>query len=100
NCPQESVVGKAKAVSILDVPLEGPVYFVRGERKTSTGRVVATLPKLFVPLKGQGVTVNLHASSDVVDRKLQTTFDNLPDAPIERFELQINGGSNGILKVT
>lgn len=100
ECPAESIVGTAKAISILDVPLEGPVYFVRGERTTSTGRVVATLPKLFIPLKGQGVTVNVRASSDVVSRKLQTTFDNLPDAPIERFDLTIDGGANGILKVT
>ncbi len=100
SCPADSIVGKAAAVSILDVPLTGPVYFVRGERKTKTGRVVATLPKLFIPLKGQGVTINLHASSNVVDDKLQTTFDDLPDAPIERFDLSINGGDNGILKVT
>jgi hypothetical protein len=100
NCPQDSIVGKAKAVSVLDVPLEGPVYFVRGERTTGQGRVVPTLPKLFVPLKGQGVTFNLHADSNVVDNKLQTTFTNLPDAPIESFELQINGGSNGVLRVT
>lgn len=99
-CPAESIVGAASAVSILDVPLEGPVHFVRGERTTSTGRTVATLPTLFVPLRGQGVQVNVRASSDVVDRKLQTTFDDLPDAPIERFDLRIDGGANGILKVT
>ncbi len=100
SCPADSIVGKAAAVSVLDVPLTGPVYFVRGERKTKTGRVVGTLPKLFIPLKGQGVRINVHASSDVVDDKLQTTFDDLPDAPIERFDLSINGGDNGILKVT
>lgn len=100
SCPAESIVGKATAVSILDVPLEGPVYFVRGERTTKTGRVVATLPKLYIPLSGQGVRINVHASSDVVGKKLQTTFDNLPDAPIERFDLTINGGANGILKVS
>ncbi|MFA4927935.1 MAG: hypothetical protein WC558_05425 [Patulibacter sp.] len=99
-CPADSIVGSAKAISILDVPLTGPVYFVRGERKTATGRTVATLPKLFIPLSGQGVTINLNASSNVVDRKLQTTFENLPDAPIEDFDLKINGGANGILKVT
>ncbi len=100
SCPADSIVGKAAAVSILDVPLTGPVYFVRGERKTKTGRIVGTLPKLFIPLSGQGVRINVHASSDVVDDKLQTTFDDLPDAPIERFDLSINGGDNGILKVT
>lgn len=100
SCPAESIVGSAKAVSILDVPLEGPVYFVRGERTTAAGKIAKTLPKLFIPLSGQGVRINVHASSDVVDRKLQTTFDNLPDAPIEAFDLKLNGGANGILKVT
>ncbi|MBF6621178.1 MAG: hypothetical protein ITG02_13230 [Patulibacter sp.] len=100
QCPADSIVGAASAVSILDVPLSGPVYFVRGERKTSTGRTVGTLPKLFVPLSGQGVTIFVHADSDVVDNKLQTTFENLPDAPISRFDLKINGGENGILAVT
>lgn len=99
SCPSDSIVGKASAVSILDVPLEGPVYFVRGERTTATGRVVGTLPKLFIPLSGQGVTINVHASSDVAGKKLQTTFDDLPDAPIERFDLKIDGGAHGILKV-
>ncbi len=61
QCPQESIVGKASAVSILDVPLEGPVYFVRGERTTATGRVVGTLPNLYIPLSGQGVRINVRA---------------------------------------
>lgn len=96
-CPASTIVGHASARSILDVPLEGPVYFVRGERRTASGRMVPTLPKLHLPLSGQGVTVIVSASSDVVDRRLQTTFDGLPDAPISSFRLRLNGGKGGIL---
>jgi hypothetical protein len=95
------VVGHATAHSILSQPLTGPVYFVRGERKDpKTGRVRKTLPKLFIPLSADGVTIYLHADSDVEDEQLVSTFDNLPDAPFSSFELQINGGEHGILAVS
>ena len=85
KCPAASIVGRAHAVSpILDQPLDGPVYFVRGERKDpKSGRTIRTLPKLYVPLTGEnGVKVDLHASSEVKDDRLVTTFDNVPDAPV------------------
>ncbi|HWT93397.1 MAG TPA: hypothetical protein VN238_10405, partial [Solirubrobacteraceae bacterium] len=100
RCPAASIVGRASAVSILHVPLTGPVYFVRGERRSATGRVIRTLPKLFIPLKGEGVAIDLHASSDVEDDQLVTTFEDIPDAPISRFDLELEGGKNGILVVS
>lgn len=100
QCPETSIVGQASArTPILDQPLSGPVYFVEGRRQTAAGRTVATLPKLFITLRGQ-VELDLWADSDVKDRKLVSTFAAIPDAPISAFRLQITGGKSGILKAT
>jgi hypothetical protein len=103
TCPATSIVGNVTANSpILPDPLTGPVYFVRGERTDAkSGRVIKTLPKLYVPLTGNGVRVDLHANSDVNSLgQLVTTFDNIPDAPVSDFQLHIAGGAHGILVVT
>lgn len=101
SCPEASIVGQARASSILHDELTSPVYFVRGERTDAkTGRIIKTLPSLFVPLKANGVTVNVLGTSTVVDDQLQTTFDNLPDVPLKSFSIEIAGGENGILTVT
>jgi hypothetical protein len=99
KCPASTIVGSAQAQSILPDTLKGPVYFVRGER-IENGKVRKTLPKLYIPLTANGVKINLHASSDVKDDRLVTTFDNLPDAPFSSFDLNINGGKHGILAVS
>jgi len=101
RCAASTVVGHATARSILPHPLTGPVYFVRGERKDpKSGRTIKTLPKLFIPLSGDGVTIYVNAASEVRDNHLVTTFDNLPDAPFSSFDLQIDGGTHGILAVS
>jgi hypothetical protein len=101
RCPAASIVGRARAVSILHEPLTGPVYFVRGERRDPrTGRVIRTLPRLSVPLTGEGVRIKLNATSQVVDDRLVTTFDGLPDVPLQSFGLDIDGGAHGILVVS
>jgi hypothetical protein len=99
-CPEGSIVGSASAVTpLLTETLTGPVYFVEGRRTTATGRVVPTLPKLWVALRGP-IAVDLWADSDVEDDRLVTTFGFVPDAPISEFTLRINGGEHGILAVS
>ncbi|MET0603781.1 MAG: hypothetical protein ABW167_17485, partial [Baekduia sp.] len=103
TCPKNSIVGTATAVTpILDEPLSGPVYFVKNERKDpKSGRSIKTTPKLVIPLVGQnGVKLTLTGTSDVQDNRLVTTFDNIPDAPVSSFKLNINGGKGGILAVS
>jgi hypothetical protein len=103
TCPKASIVGSATAVTpILDEPLSGPVYFVKNVRKDpKSGRDIRTLPKLVIPLVGQnGVKLTLTGTSDAVDDQLVTTFDNIPDAPVSSFKLNINGGKGGILAVS
>jgi hypothetical protein len=101
NCPKGSIVGSATAKSVLKDPLTGPVYFVRGLRKSATGRTVRTLPKLWIPLSGDGVTIDLNADSSVDSiNRLVTKFHDIPDAPITSVVLKINGGKHGIIVVS
>jgi hypothetical protein len=103
TCPKASIVGTATATTpILDQPLTGPVYFVKNIRKDpKSGREIRTLPKLVIPLVGQnGVKLMLTGTSDVVDDQLVTTFDNIPDAPVSSFKLNVIGGKGGILTVS
>ena len=105
TCPKASIVGQVKAISpILDGTLDGPVYFVRGERKDpKTGRTIKSLPTLFIPLTSStnpSLVIYLKAVSDVQDERLVTTFSNIPDAPVTDFTLKINGGAHGILVVS
>jgi hypothetical protein len=103
TCPKASIVGTATAVTpILDEPLSGPVYFVKNIRKDpKSGREIRTLPKLVIPLVGQnGLKLTLTGTSNVEDDQLVTTFDNVPDAPVSSFKLNINGGKGGILTVS
>ncbi len=103
TCPKASIVGTATArTPILNQPLTGPVYFVKNIRKDpKSGREIRTLPKLVIPLTGEnGVRLNVTGTSSVVGGRLVTTFDNLPDAPVSSFRLNIAGGKHGILVVS
>ncbi len=103
TCPKASIVGTATATTpILNEPLSGPMYFVKNQRTVAaTGRQRATLPKLVIPLVGEnGVKLTLTGTSAVEDGQLVTTFDNIPDAPVSSFKLNINGGKGGILVIS
>lgn len=101
SCPEASIVGRASASTpALHEPLSGPVYFAEGRRTTASGASVATLPRLWLKLEGEGVPLDLWANSDVTKNQLTTTFVNVPDAPINEFSLEIFGGQNGILAAT
>jgi hypothetical protein len=103
TCPKASVVGTATAVTpILNEPLTGPVYFVKNVRKDpKSGREIKTLPKLVVPLIGpNGIKLTLTGTSAVENDHLVTTFENIPDAPVSSFKLNIIGGKGGVLTVS
>jgi hypothetical protein len=63
-------------------------------------RPIKTLPKLIIPLRGNGTLLTLTGTSAVVDNHLITTFDEIPDAPVSSFKLNITGGKKGILVVS
>jgi hypothetical protein len=100
SCPASSIVGKATAESpVLNRPVTGPVYFVKGTRITAAGKEVPTLPTFFIPLSGE-VRINLRAVSSVSQDRLVTTFPSIPDQPISKFTLDIKGGKAGIIAAT
>jgi hypothetical protein len=101
-CPATSVIGSATArTPLLDRPLTGKVYFVKGIRiDPKSGRQIKTLPTLLVQLRGQ-LALDLRATTSVdAKSRLVTTFAPIPDAAVSSFRLQLAGGRHGILAVT
>jgi hypothetical protein len=88
ECPAGSIYGQARAISpLLDQPLKGPVYL----RSSSN-----TLPDLVVALHGQ-VDVDLAGRIDSVKGGLRSTFAFVPDAPVSKFILTMQGGRKGLI---
>ena len=91
-CPVGSVYGHAVArTPLFDTPLEGPVYL----RSSSH-----PLPDLVAVLKGpasQPVEVDLDGRIDSVNGGIRSTFETVPDAPVETFTLTMQGGKKGLL---
>lgn len=89
QCPAGSIYGKATAFSpLLDQPLEGPVYLRSSNNP---------LPDLVAALRGQ-IGVDLVGRIDSVKGGIRTTFDVVPDAPVSKFVLQMQGGKKGLLQ--
>jgi hypothetical protein len=91
TCPARSVYGAARAWSpLLDQPLKGPVYLRSngGDRQ---------LPDLVADLEGQ-IPVVLVGYIDSKKGGLRTTFARVPDAPVSKFVLDMQGGKKGLLE--
>jgi hypothetical protein len=102
HCPKGSIVGRARATTpLLERDLAGDVYFVKNVRKDKrTGNEIRTLPMIVVALRGE-IAINIRGEASTTKAgSLVSTFANVPDAPISAFNLNIDGGSNGILAVT
>src|SRR5262249_35246669 len=88
QCPSGSVYGYARASTpLLDKPLEGPVYL------RSSGR---QLPDLVADLKGQ-IEIEVVGHIDSVKGRLRASFLSIPDAPVSKFVLNMQGGSKSLL---
>jgi len=96
ECPAGSILGTATAYTpLLNEPLTGPVYFRSngGERE---------LPDLVADLSGP-VHLTLVGFIDSVRKKgteisqVRTRFQNVPDAPVSKFVLNLKGGDKGLL---
>jgi uncharacterized repeat protein (TIGR01451 family) len=91
-CPAKSIYGKVKAWSpLLEKPLEGPVYLVGGYGYK--------LPALVAELNGQ-IRVLLVGKVDTgKNHGIRNTFEAVPDAPVEKFVLEMKGGKKyGLLE--
>ena len=88
-CPAASVYGHATAVTpLLDQPLSGPVYLRSSSNK---------LPDLVAALNGQ-IDVALDGRIDTgKGGGIRNTFSVVPDAPVSKFVLEMQGGSKGLL---
>ncbi|HEX6687125.1 MAG TPA: hypothetical protein VF085_00505 [Solirubrobacterales bacterium] len=88
DCPENSIYGYARAFSpLLDDPLEGPVYLRSSDNP---------LPDLVAALRGQ-VNIELDSRTDSVRGHIRNTFDLVPDVPVSKFVLTLQGGSKGLL---
>jgi hypothetical protein len=89
ECPKGSIYGHAKAITpLLDKPLEGPVYLRSSSHK---------LPDLVAALNGQ-IDIDLDGTVDSgPNAGIRNTFEVVPDAPVTRFVLELDGGKKGLL---
>jgi hypothetical protein len=89
TCPARSIYGHARAITpLMDEPLEGPVYL----RASADG-----LPDLVASLSGRGVRIDVVGRIDSKKGGMRATYDVLPDAPVTKFSLTLNGGNRGLL---
>jgi hypothetical protein len=85
KCPPKTVYGKAKAWSpLLEKPLKGKVYLVGG--------FGYKLPALVAELGGQIRVLLVGKVDSGPNHGIRNTFEAVPDAPVEKFELSLKGG--------
>jgi hypothetical protein len=87
-CPKASRYGYVRAwTPLLDEPLKGPAYLRSSNHN---------LPDLVFDLRGL-VDVEVSARIDSVRGGIRATLTNLPDAPISRVLLRMQGGRKGLI---
>lgn len=87
QCPPGSVYGRIRAFSpLLDEPLEGKVYLRSSSHQ---------LPDLVFALRGL-VDINVVGKVDSYKGRLRGTFDAIPDAPVSKAILTMQGGKKGL----
>ena len=89
TCPAASVYGQATAFTpLLAAPLSGPVYLRSSSHE---------LPDLVADLSGQ-INVELDGAIDTVKSGgLRARFNTVPDVPVSKFVLSMQGGKKGLL---
>jgi len=93
QCPAGSIYGHARAFTpLLDHPLEGPAYL-----RSSTHE----LPDLVLALRGpasQPLEVDLVGHVDSVNGGIRTSFEALPDAPVRKLVVAMQGARKGLFQ--
>jgi len=88
-CPPGARYGYARAFSpLLDQPVEGPVWLRSSDN---------TLPDLVADLSGQ-VRVEAVGRTDSARGALRNSFDIVPDVPVSKFVLLLQGGRKSLLQ--
>jgi hypothetical protein len=90
DCGNRNIVGSATAVTpLLPLPLTGPVRLVTPKE--------GGLPQLRLQLSGLLNLTLIGKTALTPDGRVQNTFEGIPDVPLSRFELALNGGKAGVL---
>jgi uncharacterized repeat protein (TIGR01451 family) len=88
GCPKAAQYGYARGFTpLLDEPLEGPVYLRSSNHK---------LPDLVVALHGL-VNVDIVSRIDSFKGGIRSSFETIPDAPVSKFILNMQGGKKGLV---
>jgi hypothetical protein len=88
SCPAAAVYGKAKAITpLLDQPLEGPVYLRSSDHN---------LPDFVADLHGL-IDVEAVARIDSKKGGIRATFEDVPDAPLTKVIVSMQGGKKGLI---
>jgi hypothetical protein len=88
TCPKGAIYGRAVAYTpLLDEPLKGPVYL----RSSSN-----PLPDLVASLRGL-VDIEVVGRIDSVKGGIRATFSELPDAPVSKVVIEMQGGKKGLI---
>lgn len=88
NCPKGSAYGHVRAFSpLLDEPLEGFAYL-----RSSNN----LLPDLVFDLKGI-VDIEASARIDSIEGGIRATFAGIPDAPVSKVVVDMQGGKKGLI---
>jgi len=92
QCPKGSIYGKATATTpLIEEQLTGTVYL----RSSSN-----PLPDLVVALKGPDslpIEIELAGRNDSKNGGIRNTFDVVPDAPVSKFRLELQGGKKSLI---
>lgn len=89
RCPPGSVYGSAVAhTPLFDEPLRGDVYL-----RSSSHR----LPDLVTSLRSGAVRIDIAGKIGPAKHGIRVQFEDLPDAPINRFVMSLRGGRHGLL---
>lgn len=91
RCPADSVYGSAVAYTpLFDQPLRGDVYLRSSSHK---------LPDLVASLHSGAIRIILEGEIGPTKQGgIQALFAELPDEPLDRFTMTLNGGRHGLLQ--
>ncbi|HEX5990621.1 MAG TPA: hypothetical protein VFY75_10475 [Solirubrobacterales bacterium] len=92
QCPAASIYGEAEATTPLtDYVVKGPVYLRSSNNP---------LPDLVAALRGpdtQPIEVVLAGRIDSKNGGIRTSFEAVPDQPVSKFVVRMQGGKKGLL---
>ena len=90
-CPDSARIGSVEAATpLLAKPLTGSVYFA--------AKPVGQLPGLVIQLDDP-IPLRLEGAVELSPTGIKTTFTGLPDVPLARFALNLQGGASGAFQL-